>query len=168
MAFEYKWSHNEANFGPPTSDQIPGGCHISFEIILKFQGNIVALRRPNAIPGHELPPSAKDHPEGLLYFCHNLIRYGESIENFIARTVQEQAGVAIQGYRILTIESDIQQKDQQWAFTPYVIADLELLPSSTSEVTEVIQFRSANIPADFGWWTKDELLEFLTTHNLVQ
>ena len=38
MGFEYHWENKEANFGPPIKKQVPGGSHITLEIILK-KGN---------------------------------------------------------------------------------------------------------------------------------
>ena len=67
MTFQYKWRNNEANFGPPTGSEVPGGTHISAESILKFEGKYVALRRPEAIPGHENPEkAAKEDVEKFL------------------------------------------------------------------------------------------------------
>ena len=140
MSYKYNWKNKEANFGPPVSKQKRGGTHITFEIILKKDNQFVALRRPNAIPGHELPPKAKDYPNGLLYFCHNLIRYGEPIESFIKRIVKEQAEVGIKSYKIIDISSEIQDKDDQWSFMPYVVAELENIPHTNKEVTEVVSF----------------------------
>ena len=161
MSFEYNWTNKEANFGPPVSKQVDGGTHITFEIILKKDGKYIALRRPNAIPGHELPPQTKNYPEGLLYFCHNLIRYGELVEDCIGRIVREQAGVAVKSYQIVDISSELQEKDGQWSFMPYVIAELKTIPETNELVTEVVIFDESTIPNDFGWWTKEELAEFL-------
>ena len=166
MSFEYNWKNKEANFGSPIPKQVSGGTHITFEIILKKNNHFVALRRPNAIPGHELPPQAKKYPNGLLYFCHNLIRYGESIETFIKRTVKEQAGVGVKNYRILDISSEVQDKDDQWSFMPYVIVELADIPQTSQEVTEVILFDKNSIPNDFGWWTKDELKESFKEYDI--
>lgn len=166
MTFTYHWKHNEANFGPPLTEQVSGGTHISFEIIPYYNGKCIALRRPRAIPDHELPPGAEKHPNGLLYFCHNLIRYGESVEDLIKRTVRAQAGVDVLDFKVLEIDSIVQEKDGQWAFTPHVLATLDALPSPSDDVTEVVQFTRDTIPDDFGWWTKDELVDFLTTHEL--
>jgi len=166
MSFEYNWKNKEANFGPPTPKQVSGGTHIAFEIILKKDNQFIALRRPNAIPEHELPPQAKNYPNGLLYFCHNLIRYGEPIGTFIKRTVKEQAGVGVKNYKILDISSEVQDKDDQWSFMPYVIAELADIPQTNQEVTEVLLFDKNSIPDDFGWWTKDELKEFFDEYKL--
>ena len=166
MSIKYNWKNKEANFGPPVPKQVSGGTHITFEIILKKDNQFVALRRPNGIPEHELPPQAKHYPNGLLYFCHNLIRYGESIETFIKRTIKEQAGVGVKNYKILDISSEVQDKDDHWSFMPYVIAELADIPQTNQEVTEVLLFDKNSIPDDFGWWTKDELKEFFEEYKL--
>jgi hypothetical protein len=166
MAFNYHWENGEANFGAPIPDQVSGGTHITFEIIPQFEERLIAVRRPAGIPGHELPPGASEHPKGMLYFCHGLIRRGESIEDFLTRVVGEQLGVRLADYRILDIESEFQDKDGQWAFMPYVSVTLASLPSLSPAVTEVVTFTHENVPDDFGWWTKDELQDFLTTHEL--
>ena len=164
--FEYNWENNEANFGPPVKNQVDGGTHINFEIILKKEDKYVALRRQQAIPEHEMPPQAKNQPNGRLYYGHNLIRYGESVEECIKRIVRSQAGVSIKSFKILDIESVFQKKDSQWAFTPYILAELKELPKPGdygNKITEIITFDKNNIPEDFGWWTKKELKEFLWT-----
>ena len=166
MSFDYNWTNKEANFGPPIPKQVDGGTHITFEIILKKDGKYIALRRPNAIPGHELPPQTKNSPEGLLYFCHNLIRYGELVEDCIERIVREQAGVAVKSYQIVDISSELQGKDGQWSFMPYVIAELETIPETNELVTEVVIFDESTIPDNFGWWTKEELAEFLVQFTM--
>ena len=167
MSFEYNWKNKEANFGPPVPKQVGGGTHITFEILLKKGDQFIALRRPNGIPEHELPPQAKDYPNGLLYFCHNLIRYGELVEDCIGRVVREQAGVAVKNYQIVDISSELQEKDGQWSFIPYVIAELETIPETNELVTEVVLFDENTIPDDFGWWTKEELAEFLASAKQV-
>ncbi len=164
MMYQYRWKNNEANFGPPLKEQISGGAHITFEIILKKNNKYIALRRPKGIPEHELSPQAGKHPQGLLYFCHNLIRYGESIEQCVKRIVKEQTGVEIKSFRIVYIESTVQEKDHQWAFTPYIIVELVSKPKKGmygNQIIEVVEFTKENIPNDFAWWKKEELKTFL-------
>jgi len=165
MTFEYNWKHNEANFGPPIEKQVNGGTHITFEIILKKGDKYVALRRQKGIPGHELPPQEKSHPEGLLYFCHNLIRYGESMEECVKRIVKNQAGVSVKNIKLLYIFSEMQEKDNQWAFNPTVIAEIEETPTTNKLIAEVVEFDKDNVPGDFAWWSKEELKEFLEKHD---
>lgn len=162
--YKYHWKNNEANFGPPLEEQVSGGTHITFEIILKKDNQYIALRRPKGIPEHELPSQVGKHPQGLLYFCHNLIRYGESIEQCVKRVVKEQAGVEIKSVRVIEIESVVQEKDHQWAFTPYIIVELANKPKTGiygNEITEVVEFTKENIPEDFAWWTREELKRVL-------
>ncbi|MBI5803507.1 NUDIX domain-containing protein [Candidatus Pacearchaeota archaeon] len=163
MAFEYNWKNNEANFGPPVSRQVDGGLHITFEIVLKKDGKYIGLRR-QSIPGHESPPNSEKHLGGMLFFCHNLIRYGESVEDCVKRIVKEQTGVDVRSLKIAEIDSSLQEKDDQWAFTPYVIAELSDWPKKGlygNEITEVVTFTKNNAPEDFGWWSKKELEDFL-------
>ncbi|MEK6846872.1 MAG: hypothetical protein AABY16_01750 [Nanoarchaeota archaeon] len=167
--FEYTWKNNEANFGPPIARQVNGGAHINFEIILRYNGKFVALRRPKAIPEHEMPPGAQKYPKGLLYFCHNLIRYGESVEVCVQRIVSSQCGADVLSYKIIDISSDFQEKDKQWAFMPYVLAEIKELPKKGNygnEITEIVVFNKRDIPQDFGWWTKEELKEFIEMYKI--
>ncbi len=164
MVFQYSWSHNEANFGPPVEKQIGGGMHISVEIVLQYQGRFIGLRR-ESIPGHEAPEHAYKHPHGLLYFCHDLIRYGESIKECVERIVKSQTGTNVTSYRLIDIESTIQDKDNQWAFTPTIVARLESKPvigTFGNQIHEVVEFTKADIPDDFAWWAKEELRELLS------
>ena len=168
MPFDYTWKNNEANFGPPEEKQLAGGLHITFEIILQKDNFFVAVRRPEAIPGHEQPPK-NNQGKGFLYFCHSLIRYAESVEACVKRIVKEQTGVNVKDFRVLDIESNYQDKDKQWAFMPYVLAELEKFPQAGiygNAVTEVIQFNKDSIPDDFGWWDKQELKDFFNEFNL--
>jgi len=166
--FHYIWKNKEANFGPPLKKQVDGGTHITFEIILKKGGKYIALRRPDAIPGHEHPAKPKTNSKGFLYFCHNLIRYGESVEECVRRIVKQQTGAAVSRLKIVHIDSFVQAKDNQWAFMPYVIAELEKIPESGTygnKVTEVVQFTKTSIPEDFGWWKNEEIKDFLEKYD---
>ena len=165
MAFEYYWKNNEANFGPPVPKEVEGGTHITFEIVLKKGGKYIALRRPNGIPEHELPPHAKNHPKGLLYFCHNLIRYGESVDDCIQRVVKDQAGVSVKEFKVAYIHSEVQEKDDQWAFIPHILAEVEEVPTTNAEIVEVVLFDKTNIPDDFAWWSKEEMKEFIEKYE---
>lgn len=165
MTFNYRWQNKEANFGPPLENQVPGGMHLTFEIILKKDNKYVALRRPAGIPEHELPPSAKNYPNGLLYFCHDLIRYGESVEDCIRRIVKSQSGTDVDSFKVVYIDSLIQDKDNSWAFTPHVIATITDTPKTTSDITEVVIFGNEAIPKDFAWWEHNDLKEFLDEYD---
>lgn len=168
MGFEYVYKHKEANFGPPAERQAEGGTHITCEIILKKGNKYIALRRPEAIPGHEAPPHAKNNPKGLLYFCHNLMRYGESMEECAKRIVKEQTGVSVKRVKTVYIDSAVQDKDNQWAFTPHLIAEVDKIPMPGiygNDITEVVTFTKDSIPEDWGWWTKKDVKEFLEEYD---
>lgn len=164
MSYQYLLKHNEANFGRPLRRQVRGGTHITFELILKWRGKYIALRRPKAIPEHELPPEAYKYRRGLLYFCHGLIRYGETVEECIKRIIRSQAGVGVDTFQIVSIDSEVQTKDGQWAFMPHAVVNLSQKPRRGrygNTVTEVVEFTKRNVPGDFGWWEKRELKDFL-------
>jgi len=155
MTFNYRWKNKEANFGSPIEEEVEGGTHISFEIILKKEDTYIALRRPKGIPEHPPKPG--------LYFCHNLIRYGESMEECVKRIVKEQAGVEVQDFKLVYMDSDV--KDNNWALTPHIIAIVEEVPQKNSEVEEVVVFDKNNIPEGFAWWDQTELKEFLEEYD---
>lgn len=162
MGFKYKWNHNEANFGKPLKSQVAGGSHITLELILKYKSKFIALRR-ESIPGHESPHSKKN----MLFFCHGLIRYGESIDQAVKRLVKEQCGSIIESHQVVYIESLLQKKDKQWAFTPHILVNLKRLPKAGiygNEIKEVIEFTKKSIPDNFAWWTKKDLQEFLSQY----
>lgn len=164
MAFKYIWKNNEANFGPPLETEVPGGTHISCENILKFNSQYVALRRPEAIPEHEIPQKALDSGKPHLYFVHGLPRWGETMGQYVRRVVKEQAGVGVKSFRVVDLHMEVYKDTNQWAWTPYLVVDVDKLPKPGfygNEVTEVVTFDKDNIPEDFGWWTKEELEEFL-------
>lgn len=158
MTFEYNWKNNEANFGPQIENQVDGGTHITFEIILKSGNKYIALRRPKGIPEHEAST------EGDLYFCHNLIRYGESMEACVERIVKDQAGVSVKAIKLTTIHSKVQEKDNQWSFNPLVIAEVDT-PVTSDLITEVVEFDGDSIPDGFAWWSKEELKEFFEKYD---
>mgnify|MGYP001562137562 FL=1 len=159
MSFNYIYKNNEANFGKPLRKQIKGGMHITIEIILKKGNKFIALRR-DSIPGHEAPPKKRK----CLFFCHDLIRYGEDIEDAVKRIVKRQAGVSVEDCKVVYIDSSVQSKDDQWAITPHVIAELKAIPKtgfSGNKIYEVVLFNKKDVPKDFAWWPRKDLREFL-------
>lgn len=163
MGFKYIFKNKEASFGKPLKHGVKSGTHITIEIILKWNKKYIALRR-QCIPEHEAPPHAKKYPKGLLYFCHNLIRYGESIEQCVKRIVKSQTGVNVKSYKVIDIESSVQKKDSQWAIIPLVVAELAQKPEPEmfgNRITEVVEFTSKNVPNDFAWWTKKDVQYYL-------
>lgn len=164
MIFKYYWQNKEANFGEPISTEISGGTHLSCELVLKYQGKYVALRRPAAIPEHEIPRKAKSLPNGALYFVHGLPRWGENMTIYIKRVLKDQTGVGLKEYRVVDLEMDVYLDTNQWVITPDLIVEIDRLPTTGvygNQITEVITFTKDHIPEDFGWWSKQELEEFL-------
>jgi len=154
MTFQYNYIKKEASFGLPIKNQVSGGTHITFEIILKKGKNYIALRRLNGIRNHNCPIG------NYLYFCHDLIIYEENIETCVKRIVKEQTNVKVKSFRTVYLESGIRD-NKNWAFVPHIIAEVDSIPKVNSEITEVIVFTKSNIPDNFAWWTKKELKEFL-------
>lgn len=103
MSFKYIWKQKEANFGNPIEIEVSGGTHISCENVLKFRGKYVALRRPKAIPEHEIPPKALKSGKHHLYFVHGLLRWGETTEQYVKRVVRDQAGVGVKSFRVVDL-----------------------------------------------------------------
>lgn len=168
MAFQYIWKNGEANFGPPRETEISGGTHISAENILKFQGKYVALRRPKAIPEHEIPPKALKVGKPHLYFVHGLPRWGETLEQYVKRVVGDQAGVGVKSFKMVDLTMEVYPETNQWAWTPCLIVEIDRLPvpgNYGNEVAEVVTFDKDNIPKDFGWWEKAEFEEFLKKYD---
>lgn len=166
--FIYNWDKQEANFGPPIAGEVESGTHISIENILKYQDKYVALRRPEANPQHEIPRKAQKLNKPLLYFVHNLPRWGETLDEYVKRVIHDYAGVDVAGYKVVHLKMTVYKDTQQWAWTPYIIVELNELPvpgTYGNEVTEVITFTKDTIPDEFGWWEKEELKQFLDEHN---
>ena len=164
MSFEYIWKRAEANFGPPIEGEVEHGSHISIENIPTYQGRFVALRRPHAIPGHEIPQKALDAGRPMLYLIHNLPLWGETLPVYVERVVREQAGVGISHFRIADLKMEVYADTQQWAWTPYTLVELSDLPVPGfhgNEVTEVVTFTRDTVPADLGWWEPEELRQLL-------
>jgi hypothetical protein len=161
MAFEYHWYRKEANFGPVIETEVKGGTHFTIENVLRYEGKFVALRRPDAVPHHEIPPGVS---EPALYFVHDLPIWGESLNEYVERIVQEQAGVGVKSFRVIDLTMNVYEADEQWALTPFLIVDLAALPvpgTYRNEVTEVVTFTKRSIPEGFGWYSAEELKRLL-------
>lgn len=160
MAFAYHWYRKEANFGPVIETEVDGGTHFTIESILMFDGKFVALRRPQAIPHHEIPQRVG---KPLLYFVHDLPIWGESLEAYVKRIVREQAGVGVKTYRVIDLTMNTYE-GKQWALTPFLVVELDKLPVPGmygNEVTEVVTFNRDTLPDGFGWYSREELKKLL-------
>jgi len=49
-----------------------------------------------------------------------------------------------------------------------LIAELVQFPETvmkgTDAITEIVTFQSNDVPDEFGWWSKEDLIEFLEAH----
>lgn len=166
MAFAYHFKHKEASFGKPLKRQMKGGAHLTFEIVPIYQGKLIALFR-DSIPGHEKPPRAKQNPKGMWYFCHDLIRFAEPMDDFVQRIVKAQAGVNVTRWRITDFESTYQKKDEQWALVGYILAEVDSIPKPGvygNEVKNVAAFDENGIPEPFAWWSTDDVKVYAKKH----
>lgn len=168
MSFKYIWKKKEANFGVPVETEVPGGTHISAECILKFQGKYIALRRPEAIPEHEIPEKALKSDKPCLYDVHGLPRWGETTEQYVKRVVKDQAGVGVTSFRTASLDMGVYADTQQWYIEPVLFVEIDRLPTPGvygNEVVEVVTFDKDSVPDDFGWWSKEEIEEFLNKND---
>lgn len=170
MTSQYYWKYKEANFGKPLKREVNKGTHITFEILIKKENTYFALRRPRGIPRHIMPPKAMKSKKGMLYFCHDLIRYGESVEKCVKRIVKDQAKVNVKNYKVVYIETILKReswgvKNEQFAIIPCIIAEISSSPRTNKDITEVISFNKHNPPNELAWWTRKELKEFLKEYD---
>jgi hypothetical protein len=166
MTYNYEWHRQEANFGPVIPNEVAAGTHFTIESIPMFNGKYVALRRPKAIPHHEMPPRAEAAGVPLLYFIHDLPIWGESLSHYVERIVREQAGVGVSRFRVFDLTMNAYVDSNQWALTPYLVLELDQLPVPGlygNTVTEVVTFSLDSIPDEFGWYNKDELTGLIKT-----
>ena len=116
----------------------------------------MAVRRPRGYPGHQLSPKAASHLQGCLYFCHDLPRWGETLDTAVRRIVRDQIGVGVQDVHVLdlsmeTYPDELHEGNRQWAITLYVLAELNSLPKTGNLITEVVRFDATSVPSDMGW-----------------
>jgi hypothetical protein len=166
MAFKYEWFRKEANFGPVVQNEVSKGTHFTIESVLMFENEYVALRRPQAVPHHEVPPRALAGDKPMLYFVHDLPIWGETLTQYVDRIVFEQAGVVAKRIRVIDLTMNIYEDSQQWALTPYLLVELDKLPvpgTYGNRVTEVVTFNEHTIPDEFGWYEKAEIEGLIKT-----
>ena len=168
MSFKYIWKKKEANFGPPIETEVAGGTHVSAECILKFKGKYIALRRPEAIPEHEIPKKAQKSNKPCLYDVHGLPRWGETTEQYVKRVVKDQSGVGVKSFRMAVLDMGVYPDTKQWYIEPVLFVEVDHLPVPGiygNEVVEVVTFDKNNVPDDFGWWSKEQIEEFLNQND---
>lgn len=168
MSFKYIWKNREANFGSPVEMEVPGGTHVSAECILKFHGKYIALRRPEAIPEHEIPEKALKTGKPCLYDVHGLPRWGETTEEYVKRVVKDQAGAGVKSFRVVDLTMGVYPNTQQWYIEPTLFVEVDQLPVPGvygNKVIEVVTFDTQSVPDDFGWWDKEQIKEFLEKYD---
>jgi ADP-ribose pyrophosphatase YjhB (NUDIX family) len=156
--YHYYYTHGEANFAAPVSEEVQGGTHLTFDVILHQGLAIYALRRPQGL---------HDGPRNALYFPHGLIRFGETVEECARRLARDQAGVNVEEVRLYTMPTWVDENNH-WHICLNVLAKVAEKPEPTEEVSEVVEVREGDFPDDFGWWTHEQmamLLSFLGRYS---
>ncbi|MGW4410440.1 NUDIX hydrolase [Nonomuraea sp. NPDC004702] len=152
--YHYFYEHREANFAGPVQEEVPGGAHLTFDVILHRGSSVFALRRPNGL---------HDGPKNALYFPHGLIRFGETVDECAARLAYEQAGVRVISTRLYTMPTWVDDNNH-WHICLNVVARIESAPLPSEEVSQVVIIRGKDFPDEFAWWTREQmgaLLEFV-------
>lgn len=147
--YQYYYTNKEANFGKPIKTEVPGGTHLTFEIVLRQSQKILALRRPEGL---------HDGPKNALYFPHGLICFGETVDQCVERLVSEQAGMEVLGVKLYHLDSWIDEINH-WHLALNVTAEVRGEPKIPKDVSEVVSFSADNIPEEMAWWTKDDLIK---------
>ena len=152
MSYEYHYAHREANFGPPIESEVRGGAHLTFDVICRFQDQLVAFRRPNGL---------HDGPKNALYFPHGLIRFGETVDDCVQRLLDEQGGRAVAlRTDLYTMPSWVEA--EHWHMCLNVVATLEDPPAEQSDgVSEMVLVGRGHPSPDFAWWTDEQLAGLL-------
>lgn len=150
--YKYYYTQGEANFGAPISDEVSGGAHLTFDVILHQATTVYALRRPEGL---------HDGPKNALYFPHGLIRFGETVDHCANRLAKEQAGTEVVRTRLYTMPSWVDD-DNHWHMCLNVLAEIERPPLPSKGVSEVVPVTIDEQPADFAWWTPEQMQALLT------
>lgn len=92
----YHYTHREANFGQPLKTEVPGGSHLTLEIVPRVGDSLIALRHTQPFHGG---------PANGLYFVHGLIRFGEQLDQAVSRLLQEQVGLKLHTTCLYSLDS---------------------------------------------------------------
>jgi len=156
--YHYYYNQREANFGAPAQEELSGGTHLTFDVILHQGPTLYSLRRPDGL---------HDGPKNSLYFPHGLIRFGESVHDCANRLALEQAGVPVVRTNLYTMPTWVDDNNH-WHIALNVLAQVERKPEPSADVSEVVEVQADDFPADFAWWTREQMSALLAfTTRLV-
>lgn len=146
---EYRYSDGEANFGPPAEEEVAGGAHLVFDVMLRHERELVALRRPDGY---------HDGPKNALYGPHGLPRFGETVEECVQRLIDEQAGgVRLVRADLFTMPTWVDENNH-WHIALNVIATIDRVPEVLSEgVSEIVRVPRGYPGSEFAWFTDEQL-----------
>jgi hypothetical protein len=150
-----RYRHREANWGPPADREIRDGSHLVLEIALAHRDRLVGLLLRRGIHGAD--------PD-VLYFPHDLIRVGETVEGCVRRIVRAAARVGVRRVTHLALEAWLDEEGH-WHVCHNVIAHVDRLPRPGGNVRKVFAFRGDEPPAiPFGWWKPKDLRALWKEH----
>lgn len=149
------YRHREANWGPPRAREVRDGSHLTFEIVLRHRDRFVGLLLRRGIHGAD--------PD-VLYFPHDLIRVGETVDACVERIVRATAGVGVAAIDHVRLEA-WSDAAGHWHVCHNVIATVARLPRPGGNVRRVFTFRpDAPPPVPFAWWGPDDLRDLHRKH----
>ena len=168
MNFDYTWKRDEANFWPVLSKEVHKWTHITCDILLQKWDTYYAFRRKSR-PEHEAPPELQKNPEWVLFICHNLVIYWETMRECISRIVVEQCWLSVIDYTVKDIRTFLMEeswwkKITQRAIVPFVVAYINEEPVPWmywNEISEVVSFTKDTIPNWFAWGKEKFLKQIL-------
>ena len=142
------YARGEANWGPPSRREVPGGSHLTLEIPLRHRDSLVGLLLHRGVHGGDATK---------LYFPHDLIHVGETVPDGVARVVEEACGAEVSGLDAVGLESWTGEKDH-WHVCYTTIATIRKLPKPGGNVREVVRFTRDTLPkTPFAWWSPKDL-----------
>lgn len=149
------YAHGEANWGPPSRREVPGGSHLTLEIPLRHRDSLVGLLLRRGVHGGDATK---------LYFPHDLIRVGETVPDGVARVVEEACGAEVSALDAVGLESWTGEQGH-WHVCYTTIARLKRLPRVGGNVREVFRFGPDAIPrTPFAWWDRKSLRWLFRTY----
>jgi hypothetical protein len=142
------YRHREANWGPPLAREVAGGSHLALEVPLRYRDSLVALLLVRGVHGGD--PTK-------LYFPHDVMRVGQSVDDDVARIVEDACGAEVADLTPVGLEAWTGER-RHWHVCYTTIARIRKLPKAGGNVREVVRFTRDAIPrTPFAWWSKPDL-----------
>lgn len=157
LASNFKALNNEANFGPPISDEVVGGTHIAVELVTKNGDTFYATEWPQGLPRH-------DGGKRTIRFPHGLMIFGETIQDCARRLVSEQLGMEVRSVKVNDTETYVDEANH-WHIEPICVVEIDGTARPPQEASRVISFTLED-PPDLSFWDIDELAQMMNTSSV--